>query len=364
MSRIRALSPAAGLALSLGFTLLTLGPSGCGPPEGDDETFNMTGVETIRRALVSTTSAEYKLPASDDPDVLPGTVTELWARVYRPAVLVSGKTYPLIVFLHGNNGTCGHGSNPRIDDNCGYTNTGICSEPGYVVTPNHLGYEYIANELAGNEYIVVSINANRGIGCLDSPTDDYGLIQARGRLVLKHLSMLSFWNRTPEATPGSLDFSFFEQLDLQNVGLVGHSRGGEAVRAAYNLYSDAGSPWPAKISEPVRFRGLFEIAPTDGQAGRVLNALDMRWAVLLPMCDGDVTYMDGMNPFDRMVAHQGVETDETMKATFLVYGANHNFYNSEWQQSEPGAGCLGHSPCTTPATRARSASARPRASRS
>src|SRR5512132_4052820 len=54
----------------------------------------------------ATTSAEYKLPASIDPDVATELATELWARVYRP-VNLSAAPYPLLVFLHGNHATCG-----------------------------------------------------------------------------------------------------------------------------------------------------------------------------------------------------------------------------------------------------------------
>jgi hypothetical protein len=339
MKPLRAQTSRSRIAL----TALAVAMAGCGlPGADDDEELSMAGVETVQRALVSTTSAEYKLPAAVDPDVLGDRATELWARVYRPSSLVSGKKYPLIVFLHGNHYTCGRGSNPRIDDSAQYTNSGTCPS-GYVVTPNHRGYEYIANELAGNEYIVVSINANRGITAGGGVSGDWGLNLARGRLILKHLYKLSRWNRNQEATPSSLGFSFNGRLDFQNVGMMGHSRGGEGLRAAYNQYIDWGSTWPAKIPDPVRIRGLFEIGPVDGQTDRVLDALDARWAVLLPMCDGDVSDLQGVKPFDRMVGYEEVETNELMKASFTVFGANHNFYNTEWQQSDS-TGCFRHTP--------------------
>src|SRR5213593_4486772 len=54
----------------------------------------------------ATTSSEYKLPASIDPDVATELATELWARVYRPVSLANAP-FPLVVFLHGNHATCG-----------------------------------------------------------------------------------------------------------------------------------------------------------------------------------------------------------------------------------------------------------------
>ena len=291
------------------------------------------------------TSAEYKLPAATDPDVVSTEPTEIWAQVYRPENL-GDTAHPLLVFLHGNHATCGKGSNPRKDDSCEYTHKGTCSN-GYVVTPNHLGYAYAAERLASHGYVVVSINANRGVTCRnDGPADDTFLNLARGRLVLKHLQRLSEWNANG-GTPASLGVELQGKIDFTQVGLMGHSRGGEGVRAAYNLYREADSPWPTKILTPVTFRSLFEIGPVDGQVPhRTLNAEGTAWTVLLPMCDGDVSDLEGVKPYDRMLRIP-TETPATQKSTFTVWGANHNFYNTEWQEVDGSTDtdpndCIGH----------------------
>ncbi|WP_394823016.1 hypothetical protein [Pendulispora albinea] len=282
------------------------------------------------------TSAEYRFPATTDPDILGSAATELWARVYRPQNL-ENTPHPLIVVLHGNHATCGTGSNPRQDTNCQYTASGTCPS-GYVVVPNHLGYAYVAEKLASHGYVVVSINANRGITCGGGVSGDSGLNLARGRLVLKHLQRLSEWN-TKGGTPTSLGVDLKGKLDLGQLGLIGHSRGGEGMRAVYNLYRDSGSPWPARIGG-VTFRGIFEIGPVDRQTSRTLDADGTVWSVLLPMCDGDVSSLVGIQPYDRMLQIP-TESPVTPKSTFTVWGANHNFYNTEWQQSDS-AGCTGH----------------------
>jgi hypothetical protein len=280
------------------------------------------------------TSAEYKFPATLDPDVS-GMATELWARVFWPADLSSGP-FPLIVFLHGNHATCGHGTNPRIDDNTQYTFYGTCP-PGYVVTPNHEGYDYIAPLLASWGYVIVSINANRGVTAAPGTSDDLGVNLVRGRLILKHLQRVSEWN-TYGGTPDSLGVELQGKIDFSQVGLFGHSRGGEGVRAAYHQYFDEGSPWPSQIPDHVNFVALFEIGPVDGQTSRQLNADGAVWNVLLPMCDGDVSNLQGVKAFDRLF---GINESPTgQKSSFTVWGANHNSYNTEWQVTDS-AGCSG-----------------------
>lgn len=299
-----------------------------------------TAPDATAAGPLATTSAEYKLPAGFDPDVTTELATELWARVYRPVNLTAAP-FPLLVFLHGNHATCGRyeGIGPgRFDINVQYTFTGTCP-PGYVVVPSHAGYAYLAERLASWGYIVVSINANRGVNAAPGITGDRGLNLRRGRLVLKHLQRLSEWNAVPGTTPATLGFDLYGKLDFAHVGLLGHSRGGEGMRAAYNLYRDADSPWPSRIG-PVNFEGIFEIGPVDGQTSRELNADGSVWNVLLPMCDGDVFNLQGVRPFDRMLLIRS-ETVPLQKSTYTVWGTNHNFYNTEWQLSDS-AGCLGH----------------------
>ena len=305
--------------------------SGCGPA-GDSPDPSTVGP-------YATTSSEYRFPPAIDTEVLPGVTTEVWGAVYRPTTL-GNHHHPLLVFLHGNHPTCGVGTNPRVDTSCEYTFDGTCPT-GQVVVPNHLGYEYLATRLASWGYIVVSINANRGITCGTPVTGDNGLNLARGRLVLRHLALLAQWNRQG-GTPSSLGFDMTGQLDLQHVGLMGHSRGGEGVRAAYNLYKDAGSTWPAEIKDPMIVRGIFEIGPVDGQTSRTLDAAGTAWNVLLPMCDGDVADLEGMKPYDRMSKDLN-ETPAFPKSMFAVWGANHDFYNTQWQVNDS-PGCVGMKP--------------------
>lgn len=289
---------------------------------------------------LKTSNAEYRLKPSIDPDVLESIATEIWARVYWPDVASpasKNKKYPLLVFLHGNHGTCGRGTNPRDDISCEYTSEGSCPA-GMVVTPNHEGYNYTAENLASWGYVVVSINANRGITCGGGGSDDWGLILARGRLVLKHLELWDKWS-TSGGAPKSLGDpkQFLNRIDIANVGLMGHSRGGEGVRAALNLYRDPGSIWKTRIPK-LDIKAIYEIGAVDGQSDRVLDAPSVAWTQLLPLCDGDVSDLQGRMPFERMMSRFNVnseaESRPTPKSLLMVWGANHNFFNTEWQTSD------------------------------
>ena len=245
---------------------------------------------------------------------------------------------PLVVLLHGNHATCGTASGfgpARRDDNIQYTLTGTCPDR-YIVIPNHAGYDYLARPLATWGYIVVSINANRGVTAAPGELSDRGLKPAPRPTVLRHLKHLVQLD-TSASSP------LYQRIDFSHVGLMGHSRGGEGMRAAYE-HRAPGSPWPARIGAPIGFEALFEFGPVDGQTGprtdpNRLNADGLAWTVLLPNCDGDVFNLQGVKPFDRMMLITN-ESPARFKATYTVWGTNHNFYNTEWQFSDS-PGCLG-----------------------
>lgn len=277
--------------------------------------------------------AEYRFPAVTDPDILSDRMTEMWAKIFYPKNITQLDKAPLIVMLHGNHATCGKGSNPRRDTSCEYTYSGVCPA-GYVTVPNHEGYNYLAENLASWGYWVVSINANRGITCGGGIDQDSGLNLARGKLVLKHLGLLYKWSSEGGA-PASLGLGaqgLVGKMDFSSVGLMGHSRGGEGIRAAYNLYLDKNSSWPAKIPG-LSIKALFEIGAVDGQTSRVLDAKGTVWNQLLPMCDGDVADLQGRFPFERMLLNTS-EPLHAQKSLYEVWGANHNYFNTEWQQSD------------------------------
>jgi len=329
------------------FTFVLAVPTLTLSPAAHSSLVSRSAPDSTPRGPHATATAEYRFPATTDKAILPDRMTEIWARVFYPKDVknLSGKA-PLIVMLHGNHGTCGIGSNPRNDSSCSYTMSGTCPS-GYVPTPNHEGYNYLAENLASWGYWVVSINANRGITCGGGVSGDSGLNLARGKLVLKHLSLLYTWS-TSGGAPASLGLGadgLIGKIDFGSVGLFGHSRGGEGVRAAYNLYLDKDSPWPAQIPG-LHVKAIFEVGAVDGQTSRVLDADGTVWNQLLPMCDGDVSDLQGRYPFERMLLNKS-EDPNAQKSLYEVWGANHNFFNTEWQESDA-YGCKKGTPIFDP----------------
>jgi hypothetical protein len=247
-------------------------------------------------------SAEYDLGAAAYwPPSFPDAV-ELRGVVFYPADL-SGGPYPLLVFLHGRHRTCYAGSRTALEWPCA---------AGREPIPNYRGYDYLGRVLASQGFVVISVSAN-GINALDNRTGDRG-VDGRGELVLKHLDLWRHWNA---GGPGPFGTRFVGKVDLDRVGLMGHSRGGEGVVEAAQANAAPGRGFG--------IRAVWLLAPQD--YGRpVLTHVPL--AVLLPYCDGDISSLRGVQYYDD--ARYAAPGDPAPKHLFLVMGANHNYYSQTW----------------------------------
>ncbi len=229
--------------------------------------------------------------------------TEVRARVVLPSAKTAKGERPVVVLLHGRHGTCYSADGEEtIDWPC---------LPGFEQTPSYLGYEYVQELLASQGYATVSISAN-GVNGQDFDAWDGGA-EARAELVRHHLDLLAGWN----AKRGSGDLAKLKgRLNLSKVMFVGHSRGGEGVnRATVDLTGAKG----------VRVRGQVLIAPTD--FGLQVSP-GVSTTVLLPYCDGDVFDLQGQAYVDQ--GRYVTPGDKAQKSAVMVFGANHNYFNTEW----------------------------------
>jgi len=241
-----------------------------------------------------------------------GHRAELRAAVYAP-VGAKGRR-PLVVFLHGRHSWC-YGDEPAEG---GPDDPWPCP-PGTQPVPSYRGYGSPAVALASHGYQVVSISAN-AVNAWDFEATDLGAL-ARAQLVLAHLDL---WRRWSGVGGGPFGRRFVGKVDLNRVGLMGHSRGGEGVIRAALLN--------AARQHPYGIRAVLPLAPTDFSRPTIPG---VAMSVLLPYCDGDVSDLQGQHYFDDTI--YATLRDSAPRSAVLVLGANHNYFNTEWTPGQSAA---------------------------
>ncbi len=229
--------------------------------------------------------------------------------VHTPTAL--GEDHPVVVLMHGRHGTCAV---------LGVETFGTQACPDAVVVQpveSFRGYDDLAQDLAGRGYVVLSIDANH--------VNDRDLLgdagaAARGQLLLETLSEFRSVHRTGVLRSGmdaGQSGALQGRLDLERIGVMGHSRGGQGVASGAKQNLD--------LPEPFGIRALMAIAPTSFDHAVVV---EMPFATILPSCDGDVFNLQGAWMYDN--GRHGPHA----RHQFHVLGANHNWFNTVWTQSD------------------------------
>ena len=250
------------------------------------------------------TSAEYDFgDEAFDPPSFPEPV-EVTGSVHYPDDLSDGP-FPVILILHGRHSSC---YNPGT----GWTSIAWPCTAGYEPIPSYTGYDYLAEQMASHGYIVISVSAN-SISSTDNSVGDYGM-QARGELLQHHLDLWNDWNTVGGDPFGTM---FVGKLDMDHIGTLGHSRGGEGVifHALYNR----------SLGSPYGIDAVLTLAPVD------FNRQTLTGIPLLnvaPYCDGDVSDLQGVHFYDDVRYED--PTDEAPKHSLMLPGGNHNFFNTVW----------------------------------
>jgi dienelactone hydrolase len=146
---------------------------------------------------------------------------------------------PLLLFVHGNHGECDSGTAPE------------CT----IFKRNDEGYAYMARNLASWGYTVVSLDQDQ----LMSRQDGLGKgMHARRLLILAMLDKIKAADEAPLTGEGeNVGDKLVGKVDMTRIGLMGHSRGGDAV-ASFVLYNQT-----LPVGQRFPLRGVVSIAPVD-----------------------------------------------------------------------------------------------------
>ena len=219
--------------------------------------------------------------------------------------------FPLVVMVHGN-----HSMTERSDK----------------------GYEYLGKLLASRGYIFASVDENflnsslyddiLGLNGIKNETD------IRAYILLEHLKAFDNFNKAKENP-------FYNKVDMNNISLIGHSRGGEAVAVATALnklktYPNDGC---VKLNYNYNIRSVVAIAPVDGNSkptGKTIDLKDVNYLVMQGSDDMDVSSFMGFKQYKRVSFSPD---KDNYKASVYIYGANHGQFNNDWgKQDIPGLG--------------------------
>jgi len=192
-----------------------------------------------------------------------------------------------------------------------------------------LGYAYLGEHLASRGFIFVSVDENffngHFFGSLKTEND------GRGWMLLQHLKLWREWSRNEENL-------FHSVVDMDRIGLIGHSRGGEAAAIAGSFNRLSHYPDDATVAFDFDFniRAIIAIAPSDGQyrpAGKPTPLENVNYLTVQGAHDADVSSFSGARQYNRVTF---TDENEWFKAYLYSYRSNHGQFNTVWGNNDWG----------------------------
>ena len=186
------------------------------------------------------------------------------------------------------------------------------------------GYAYLGELLASRGFIMTSVDENF-INGLSGEND------ARAWLLLKHLEA---WKRFNETVDGP----FYHRVDMTNIAVMGHSRGGEAaaLAATFNRLKSYPDDFKQEFNFNFAIKSVVAIAPVDGQykpTGQFTPLENVNYLLIHGSHDGDVSTAMGLRQYERL---RFTDDQPWFKAVFFMYRANHGQWNTVWGNKDGG----------------------------
>ncbi|MBB4951786.1 hypothetical protein F4556_007321 [Kitasatospora gansuensis] len=240
----------------------------------------------------------------------------------KPGKVAPGGKLPVVVLTHGQHDVWASvalkatpSSTLTVKSGGTSTTFPVHDVVGNGVQASYQGYTYLQEELARQGIISVSVDASL-------PNHLDLLIDTRAELVVAALDYLADEAKDPASI-------LLGRVDLDRVGLLGHSRGGDAVaRAALRI--------AAPISPKYKVEAVCLLAPTDNTGSDAPSdrmVLDTKQAgfalVVYGALDGDVKGLQG--PFGQFgTGFRHYDRARCPKAMVFLERGCHNSFNSVW----------------------------------
>lgn len=182
------------------------------------------------------------------------------------------------------------------------------------------GYGYLGEHLASRGFITVSADHNflnysawSGI-----PEQDMKL---RAWIFMQHLLQIEQYNDQPGT-------HFHQKVDLSNIALVGHSRGGQAAAMVADYMQWFADDESLAGMNDLRIQAVIGLAPTDQLIDNKRATLNNTYYLVLHGArDADVNNFRGDRQYMRTLFD---EDSERFKSSVYLAEANHSQFNTDW----------------------------------
>ena len=178
--------------------------------------------------------------------------------------------------------------------------------------PNYSGFDYLVQQLAAQGYVAVSLDMNLAF------TLDYTDYEKTwGHEIFEH--HLRYLTEANSGTTTGHGVDLAGRIDLENVHLVGHSRGGALINEFANIALEQGND---HIRSLIRL-GTFEF---DGA-----SAADLPTAIVVSEFDNDIEEHQGQVVFDGILE---AANHQSLASLIYLRGGNHNGFNRIFERDD------------------------------